>query len=596
MLDPPDGNRTLRRHEMLRGGARKRWFTKAPPEDIPPTQQARRVLPRRSTGDVEMTTLSRHGRLTGLVLFAAPWLAFQVLGADPYPRSQSADPSTFGLSNIDPADGSTSLCGPVGTRFNLEADAGTPPAPFPAPQQEESLDALASAGIAGADLVVEGSLDYRGAYGALAGSQFAYYVHRLGNDCTPQYEGGMPSVPDPLVPGNTLIASGNGVVRRDAVRGAFFLADRQGGAGTAAIVVERTTVANLISATVCPDGTHTDAQAHVCWPTAAVLNPHTSLVEDKPHMAVDERASGIGAGNVYVTATEFSLANRAKSQIWLAVCTNTLSSCSSAVYVSGSDQMPELSHVAVRPDGLITISYINGGPGVGGHDIKIVTCTPATAPAAPSCGAPSLVANEPNSYQMLASQDFLATTYPKHAHRSNGANIESFMVWEQCTTSVFSYKDNFGTGQSRQSICPKSQLMLSESVNGGAWSTPRIIDPAKGDQFFAWIEADRTSGAIHIAYYTGENDYWSQRIQVKLATINPGGTFPESVSGMKILTHPADNPAGDPLFGGMRFGDYIGVVGLGDRIYVGYHAHYIRGTFGTETHTQRDNYLIEVDP
>jgi hypothetical protein len=105
---------------------------------------------------------------------------------------------------------------------------------------------------------------------------------------------------------------------------------------------------------------------------------------------------------------------------------------------------------------------------------------------------------------------------------------------------------------------------------------PPIIDPAKGDQFFAWIEADRTSGAIHIAYYTGESDYWSQRIQVKLATINPGGTFPESVSGMKILTHPADNPAGDPLFG--------------------YHAHYIRGTFGTETHTQRDNYLIEVDP
>ena len=74
-----------------------------------------------------MTTLSRHGRLTGLAWFTAPWLAFQVLGADPYPRSRSADPSTFGLSNIDPGDGSTSLCGPVGTRFNLEADAGTPP-------------------------------------------------------------------------------------------------------------------------------------------------------------------------------------------------------------------------------------------------------------------------------------------------------------------------------------------------------------------------------------------------------------------------------------------------------------------------------------
>jgi hypothetical protein len=136
--------------------------------------------------------------------------------------------------------------------------------------------------------------------------------------------------------------------------------------------------------------------------------------------------------------------------------------------------------------------------------------------------------------------------------------------------------------------------VLSESINGGNWSAPQTIDSAEGDQFFAWIEADRTSGAINIAYYTGENDYWSQRTQVKLATIEPGGTFPESVSRMKILTRRADNPAGDPLFGGTRFGDYIGVVGLGNKVYVAYHAHYIRGTFGGEMHAQRDNYLLEL--
>jgi hypothetical protein len=522
---------------------------------------------------------------------------------DPSPESgknASLTEPQLSLPVGEESDDAHSRCGPVGTRFNLEGDAGTAPAPFPAPQQEESLDAIAGAGIGGADLVVEGALDYRGAYGAIGGSQFAYYVHRSGQNCAPQFEGGIPSVPDPFVPGALLIGDGNGIVRRDAARGAFFLVDRQLSAATSSIVVERTTVANLNSAAACPDGTHTDAQAHLCWPTAVVLKPQfqarSGLAEDKPHMAVDDRTSGAGAGNVYVTAKEFSPSNMAApSHIWLVACTNSLSSCSSPVFVSGSDQSPQLSHVAVRPDGIVTVSYISGGLNISGSDIKIVTCTPATPPAEPSCGTPALVANETKSYQMLASQDFLATTYPKHVHRSNGTDIESFMVWERCATNVFSYVESYQSGASRRAICVKSEIVLSESINGGTWSTPQLIDDAKGDQFFAWIDADRTSGAVRIAYYTGENDYWSQRTQVKLATIDPGGTFPETISKTKILTRYPDNPAGDPLFGGIRFGDYIGVVSLGNRVYVGYHAHYINGLFGIVTHTQRDNYLISVD-
>src|SRR5437762_1026079 len=52
-----------------------------------------------------------------------------------------------------------------GTRFNLEPAAGTPFNPIPLPQNEETIDAIVGGGLAGADLVVEGAIDYRGIFG-----------------------------------------------------------------------------------------------------------------------------------------------------------------------------------------------------------------------------------------------------------------------------------------------------------------------------------------------------------------------------------------------------------------------------------------------
>jgi hypothetical protein len=518
------------------------------------------------------------------------------------------------------ADGSP--CGPTGTRFNLEGDAGTPPATFPYPQQEESIDAIGGGGLGGADLVVEGAEDFRGFYNAPGTTEFTYYVHRTGNDCKPQYEGGMPPVTDPLT-GGLLYGFGNGVVRRDATRGTFFIADRhlsssngkiQTG-GTTSIVVQRATVANLNNPTLCPDGTHTVQAARQCWPTSVVLSPHTGAntlwFEDKPHMVVDERASGIGSGNVYVTASEHNLST-GQETTWLVACTNTLSACSSPLSLAGSVGS-QFSHVAVRPDGIIAVSFesfsqvlavgtgsdsgstppgISGGLGI---PIEYVTCTPAAAPTPPTCGAPTIVATLTHYDGLLGSEDFQSFSYAKHAHRMNGPNLESFMVWEQCDTTTISKLDTTGNSQQRLSICPKVQVVMSESVNGGTWSTPQVIDTAPGDQFFPWIDADRTSGAVHIAYYTTENDYFRHKLQVKLADIDAGGIFPEAVSRMRILTRVADDPSADPYLGGTLFGDYIGVVGIGSKVYVGYHADYIRGIFGTATHTQRDNYLIVAD-
>src|SRR5439155_18314051 len=196
--------------------------------------------------------------------------------------------------------------------------------------------------------------------------------------------------------------------------------------------------------------------ARTCWPVGIPLNPVLTfsptetnflLFNDKPHMTVDQRSTGTGAGNVYVTATEFDSLNptSAFSRIWLVSCTNNLASCSSPTLISGSDLATQFSHVSVRPDGIVTVSYANFVPEAPPIepptvDIRFVSCTPAAAPAAPSCSSPTTVTTETNPLvgdNSLSSNHFRVVTYPKHDHRTNGTNIETFIVWDRCHVNPF---------------------------------------------------------------------------------------------------------------------------------------------------------------
>jgi hypothetical protein len=531
-------------------------------------------------------------------------------------------------------------CGTAfGTRFNREPAAGTLFNPIPLPQNEETIDAVVGGGLTGADLVVEGANDYRGIFGpsvAFGGSLTGYYVHRSGTNCAPQFEGGAPSVPDPFG-GSDLLGFGDPVVAIDpSTRGTVFEADVRFNEDATVIAVQRTTKANLINAstTVCPDGTHnTDAAARACWPTGVVLNPLPTLalpdgtqllyLNDKPHMTVDGRASGTGAGNVYVTATEFDFLTGAEfglgiptpSRIWLASCTNALTSCSSPTLISGSDLGTQFSHVSVRPDGIVTVSYADFIPTSSTSfkvDIKFVTCNPASAPATPSCSPPRLVATETNPLSgdstALSSQDFRVPTYPKHDHRINGANIETFMVWDRCHVNPYTVV----VTSPPTYVCPKSEIRMAESVNptgatSGTWSTPATIDAAAPkDQFFSWIKTERTTNTVSIAYYTAEADYFSHRVAVKLAQILPLGTAPELPAPATILTSQTNDPAADPVLAGTFFGDYIGVVGVAatvnatavHRAYVGftYNVSDRSGAYaGPTSHAEQNNHVSRFD-
>src|SRR5208283_1101414 len=106
----------------------------------------------------------------------------------------------------------------------------------------------------------------------------------------------------------------------------------------------------------CPSGTHTAAQAASCWaatsPVLLFAQPVFDSVNDLPRIAVDQRAAGTGAGNVYVAVEQFDFTTYSSS-IALVACTPALS-CSPAATVSGpASTAAAFPYVQVRPDGLV---------------------------------------------------------------------------------------------------------------------------------------------------------------------------------------------------------------------------------------------------
>ena len=173
-----------------------------------------------------------------------------------------------------------------------------------------------------------------------------------------------------------------------------------------AIGLFRTTARTLRDPTACPNGTHTDAQATTCWPTTQLVRTGFRVLSG-PHLAVDERTSGTGAGNVYLVFSEFNVPVDDK-RLLLVACTNSLVTCAAPVTVTvAPDSIGlQVSQVAVRPDGQITILWTSGD--FAGMSIAYHSCTPAVPPTAPRCGSLSGV----HSWDPISVAETLAT-YPQ---------------------------------------------------------------------------------------------------------------------------------------------------------------------------------------
>jgi hypothetical protein len=224
------------------------------------------------------------------------------------------------------AAGSSPCTAPNGSIFNLE------PRPNAVTQAALSVAFLPNRAGAGLDLVVATATDQRG----LSDSPEAFYVQRSTENCAADLEGGFPSISNAM---GLFMPLGTPIVVADPAHDGFFIADLRFASSPDlnGVGIIKATSASLLNATNCPKGTQTAGSAG-CFTTGSVSNI-TSLNDFlvDPNLAVDQRTSGTGAGDVYTVVTE-TLAPHdfGDTSIFLTACTNADLNCSNLTYARNS--------------------------------------------------------------------------------------------------------------------------------------------------------------------------------------------------------------------------------------------------------------------
>jgi hypothetical protein len=251
--------------------------------------------------------------------------------------------------------------------------------------------------------------------------------------------------------------------------------------------------------------------------------------------------------------------------IFIASCTNATLTCSPGAAIPGTDVNSNYPYVQVRPDGLITVSYIETSGTSISRDYPFRHLHPAGAPNQPACGTPTTVAtvNEPLGAFV---QDFLnnelvnlslsfVQTYPKHANRQDSAGkFTTFLVYDDCR-NVF----NPGSGATR--ICVGAEVLMTLSTDGGkTWSTPVSVDTAAGHHFFPAIGTDASTGTTNVVYKT-EKDMFKHEVSVVLNQILAGST---TVGAPQFLTNKLDIDDDPGNQGFFLFSTFIGAIARGN--------------------------------
>ena len=413
----------------------------------------------------------------------------------------------------------TSGCTPNGNRFNLEP-LNNPPGgidQIAATQFDESVAVIPNRAAHGSDLVVGAAMDERplppeGFNGGVQAD--AFYIQRDKSDCAADTEGELPPIADGIT-GQTFLMLGYPMVVADAAHDAFFAADLRLALApdTNGVGILKSSAATFLDGTKCPNGTQQNPAT--CWDSAQVVN--LSVVNAflyNPAIAVDQKTGG----QVYVAVTQKD-PNNPIFQIFLTECSNSLSFCGEPVLVSGSDQNASFPWVQVRPDGNITVSYVetptaNSAP----IAIRFVNCKPN----GPTCSQPITVVTEkqPLFQSFPGDEQVRDDTYPRHVDRleADQKTVTTFLVYDRCEVPLNVFL--IGTDS-----CPKTDVVVTSSSDGGkTWSPIQKVSSAAGQQFLGTVALDASTGTVNMAYYSTENDPLKVRMQIFLTRILPGQT------------------------------------------------------------------------
>ena len=401
---------------------------------------------------------------------------------------------------------SAAQCAPNGHIFNLESltDASL------SGQSRESVALLPNRAGQGDDLVYGAALDPR-PFDVLTLNE-AFYVQRATSDCAAAFDGGIPPI-------GSFKQLGSPAVAADPAHDQFFVADLrfQANPDVSAIGVLRATATRLLNPSDCPNGTIQNPLT--CFEPAAALIDQEPLnvFQFSPAIAVDQRASGTGNGDVYVAYSEIK---NSIPQIGLAACTSLLH-CGSPIFLSVAKNDADTSvWIQVRADGLITLSYQDLVPsnGLVFPQYSFVTCTPHGAPNPPTCGNPVLVAQPQNPpLRSVGETAVNPGQQATHVNRleSDGKTFTTFLAYQAC--DVPSVPLGF---------CPKVSVFMNFSTDGGkTWSLAEKVSASPGQQFQSSMALDASTQTVNIAYYSTEKDPQKRRTQIFLSQILPGTTF-----------------------------------------------------------------------
>jgi hypothetical protein len=304
---------------------------------------------------------------------------------------------------------------------------------------------------------------------------------------------------------------------------------------------------------------------------------HGSGVETSVGDLLDkEYIAAWGDGNAIVTFGDFRLVQKGafvSAKIYSVVTHDAGKTWSSPKVISGSLDQAFVSTPTVTADGRIFVSFLNTDDLTSGRDhYKVVEVSPQTGAA---LGAPVDVGlvydglfDYPWAFGRQTYQDSVFRTWAAGNITADPTNADHLaLVWSDMRSTP---GIPFAPFANPYTVTTNSDLVVSESTNGGqTWSAPTAI-PLAGDQFMPWSTFD-VNGALRIGTFDRSYDAANHKYGYSLLT----QTGPGAYSKVQVTTVLSDPTTGDRWFSGATLdkdfpratsflGDYSGIAATAD--------------------------------
>jgi hypothetical protein len=264
------------------------------------------------------------------------------------------------------------------------------------------------------------------------------------------------------------------------------------------------------------------------------------------HLLDKEYVAAWGNGNAIVTFGDFTLGQKGSfvaSHIYSSVTHDAGMTWSAPTVISGSLDEAFVATPIVAADGSIYVSFLNTTDlTTGRDDYEVVKVDPATG--APE-GAPVKVATTidgatdyPIAFGRQTYQDSVFRSWAAGNIAADPTNpLHLAVVWSDMRNSTVPAPSD------PYSAVTNSDVVVSESTDGGAtWSAPTAI-ALPGDQFMPWAVFDG-SGTLRIGFFDRSYDSANHKYGFTLATETSPGVFSTS----QVTTALSDPTTNDRWF------------------------------------------------